>query len=164
MRYKQFLTEWKQVGTIYHFTTFDSTIQILKMGYLRNAPMRNYVSFTRNCNMKYGAGTDQVWGSARLVFDGNKLSEKYSIEPFCDVHNEINRRDDECEERILMRPLMAVSKRDRKQPDEIKIKGSLKHVNIFKGATYMGAHGKLVDALEKHKIPYSIVDKFRPYK
>ena len=85
------LNEAKQVGTIYHFTSNLSAINIARGNKLTPTrhpelnPTTNkkehYISFTRNKGFRkvarVGIDLDVVF-----VVDGNKLSNKYKIKPF----------------------------------------------------------------------------------
>ena len=98
--FTHFLNERKQLGIIYHFTTFDNLIGILKSNSLISG--YHYISFTRNRLFDDGKFDLNV----RIVFDGDRLSDKYKIEPFLyddkfkDEHG-IPRFKKEAEERII---------------------------------------------------------------
>ena len=80
------LIERKQVGTLYHFTYLNNLVEILKSNELRSGsaePFKgkhtNYISFTRSRNFE----NEVDFGSeCKIVIDGDKLSDKYHIEPF----------------------------------------------------------------------------------
>lgn len=84
----EMVTEAKQVGTLYHFTSAEGLKGILESNHI-NASEETYlghelyfVSFTRNKNFhkkryKWGVSTEY-----RITIDGNKLSNKYRIKPF----------------------------------------------------------------------------------
>jgi len=90
------LDESKQVGTIYHYTTFENGLKILQSNQLKadhaadstNAKPVYAVSFTRDkrfhdnhavgfTNTSFGQ-TPQV----RFTVDGDKLSNKYKVQPY----------------------------------------------------------------------------------
>lgn len=80
------LIERKQVGTLYHFTYLDNLVNIVKTNELRSGSKEpykqkhtNYISFTRSRNFENEIGFE---AECRLVIDGDKLSDKYHIEPF----------------------------------------------------------------------------------
>ena len=96
------LTEGKQVGILYHYTSFDKIFNILQQNRL-GMQKGGYVSFTRN---KYFEKHPryEVSVECRFVIDGDKLSNRYKIEP----HNYYNSTKysnygswDEQEERII---------------------------------------------------------------
>ena len=75
----QRLLESKQVGIIYHYTNLSSLLNILKDFKLKDKLYnRNYISFSRNGNGIKGQGS----AFARIVLNGNKMSNKYSIIPY----------------------------------------------------------------------------------
>ncbi len=105
------IAEGKQVGTIYHFTRFSSIIEMLENGF-NLFSHQEYISFTRNYNMidyekyKNDLSFDYKIGDKRgirIAIDGDKLSNKYKIEPFNDLENKVNRQNAEAEERITKR-------------------------------------------------------------
>jgi len=92
--------EAKQVGTIYHYTDFNAAIDILKDTNIQSSipaddrpdieHPRSSISFTRNKNFtkaSFGKGRiTRIVGvrnpNVRFTFDGDKISNKYKIEPF----------------------------------------------------------------------------------
>jgi hypothetical protein len=91
------LNEGKQVGTLYHFTDPYGFYQILESNTLKPAGNQKYISFTRNKNLFLNPSLLSGGYYYCLVIDGNKLSNKYNIEPFNDPHSV----KDEFEERIV---------------------------------------------------------------
>lgn len=73
---EEILDEGKQVGIIAHYTPFNSIVKILETNTLKSS--RGYVSFTRDLTNKHLKG----FGDFRIIIDGNKLSNKYKVEPF----------------------------------------------------------------------------------
>ena len=89
------LTESKQVGTLYHFTTFTNAVEILKSNSLKRNPssteddiggIRKGISTTRRSYDNWvgswpeGTFDDIFW--VRFKLDGDKLSNKYEIVPY----------------------------------------------------------------------------------
>jgi hypothetical protein len=77
------IVEAKEVGILYHFTNIFGLIKIISSNKMEGNWHSGYVSFTRNRNFsrtyrKIGVDTINV----RIIIDGNKLSEKYKIEPY----------------------------------------------------------------------------------
>lgn len=101
---KEVLQEAKQVGTLYHYTKFDLAQQIINSGVLKGTPD---LSFTRDKNFhrtyrNIGAkGKGMI--AVRFTIDGNKLSNKYKIEPFADRLNRKYHSTFEAEELIKAR-------------------------------------------------------------
>lgn len=117
--------EKKQVGTIYHFTSLQNLCKIIDDdfvlksssetgGVLNSIEPINYISFSR----KYDFGA-----RVRITIDGDKLSERYKIEPFQDIAAEVNRTNiPEAEERIVT--------------NRINIKNYINSIEIHKDVVY----------------------------
>lgn len=110
----QSLTEGKQVGILYHYTKYENLINILHTDTLiagkHNGVNRKYVSFTRNKNFHLSNGS--IPTHVRLVIDGDKLSNRYKIEPFTDddsIYGYDVRLPDEMEERIRLKEVKKIS-------------------------------------------------------
>jgi hypothetical protein len=73
MNYIEFINERKQVGILYHFTMIHALGKILETNSLKSH--YPYISFTRNKSFETSS-------QVRIVIDGDKLSDKYRIEPF----------------------------------------------------------------------------------
>ena len=102
------IAEGKQVGTIYHFTKQQSFLDMIDKDFELKSNFE-YISFTRNHNMmnyEHNKNTlSQDWqysggSGVRISIDGNKLSNKYKIEPYLDISNDVTRKHGENEERI----------------------------------------------------------------
>jgi hypothetical protein len=98
------LKEAKQVGVLYHWTSFNSLIKILKSNELKanvtgdynsvdfriksNSPtsIKPHVSFTRSKNKTFG--NDHIYAlPCALEIDGDKLSNNYKIFPYSMTDN-----------------------------------------------------------------------------
>lgn len=79
------ITEGKQVGTLYHFTSIDNLKKILKSGTLIPSKERKYISFTRNKNL---TTLDNEKRDVKITIDGDKLSTKYKIIPYAQTSPE----------------------------------------------------------------------------
>lgn len=118
---KQILSEGKQVGVVYHFTTLNKAWLILDQGELRPKGAggfsaqggafvidrdRDWVSLTRNPHLKITAATGarsregETWGEVRIAFDGDRLSNRHKIEPYHDDDGVLSRTDNQAEERV----------------------------------------------------------------
>jgi len=80
------LNEAKHVGVLYHFTRTGELISILKDDILKASDawattkdLRPFNAFTRNEN---GWDVGGFPTDVRITIDGNKLSNKYKIQPF----------------------------------------------------------------------------------
>lgn len=82
------LKEAKQVGILYHFTSDYGMKGILKSNILKASEevytrkLLYFVSFTRNKNFHKRKNLYNVKADYRITIDGNKLSEKYKIQPW----------------------------------------------------------------------------------
>lgn len=83
------LNESKQVGIIYHFTNTVRLWHILHSDSLKcslpndNAKEKDfYISFTRDKNFHKQLRSNGTTNNVRIAIDGNKLSNKYKINPF----------------------------------------------------------------------------------
>jgi len=97
IKLKDILKEAKQVGIIYHYTTFEAGLKILQSNQLKsdhtaestNAKPVFGISFTRdkrfnNANRAVDF-TNSSFGRTpqlRFTIDGNKLSNKFKIQPY----------------------------------------------------------------------------------
>jgi len=109
IKLKRLLKEAKQVGTLYHFTSFDSLKNILQSNTIKGSwgnegVKGKYVSTTRDKNLwktdpNLGAEELQV----ALVLDGDKLSNKYKIRPYAyEPYRVFDRSGAEAEELIML--------------------------------------------------------------
>jgi len=80
--------EAKQVGILYHWTNFYSLGKILEQDRMWSA--MGYISFSRNKRLNYANRT------ILIIFDGNKMSDKFKFEPF--LYSQYYKK--EAEERI----------------------------------------------------------------
>jgi len=126
------LEEGKQVGTLYHFTKISNVDSIIKGNELNGVQIdvnskidrdarffrqekdteshtenEYFISFTRD-KLLYKKNPNIGGSSARMVFDGNKLSNNNQIKPFFyykDEYDDHNDRDkqNESEERLVLK-------------------------------------------------------------
>lgn len=173
----QSLQERKQVGTIYHFTSYGAANQIIKSDFKLKTIVLDSISFTRNFNLK----SSSVPAEVRFTLDGDKLSDNYSIKPHADFKygygrggsKESNydldqrskgRSSDETEERVVKKEV------DIKDCilsiDVLNISASI--VDYYKGEEdvppYYRAYKELLDTLKKEGIKYNLVDSFTKTK
>lgn len=94
--FESFLNEAKQVGVIYHYTTFENGLKILQSNELKgseasdstHANLVYAVSFTRdkrfhdNHTIGFDIGSSGQRPQVRFTVDGDKLSNRYKIGPF----------------------------------------------------------------------------------
>lgn len=94
----------KQVGPLYHITTFWGAAKILNENQMKSS--YSYISFTRDKNW-YGWNDSHT---VRLTLDGDQLSQNSKIEPYHFGSRSIDRSKNsgESEERIQKNPLTNV--------------------------------------------------------
>jgi hypothetical protein len=120
---QEILGEAKQVGILYHFTSYRSMIDIINDGLIMNpvigSKQSSYLSFTRNKYMK----SNSISQNVRIKIDGDMLSERYRIEPYADIKAGYGRHlfTDESEERINLKLL----------PNGVDISPSLINLDIM---------------------------------
>ena len=138
--FKEFITEAKQVGTLYHYTSPAGAGNILKSNNLKGDDLKNpdIVSFTRNKNFHKQKRLD-VHTKISFEVDGDKLSNKYKINPYNDAGfglGAINRskKTSEAEERV-----------ERNIP---MVKKYIKKIRIHSKIS-----DKHLDSLKRHNIP-----------
>ena len=110
------LDESKQVGTIYHYTTFNSGLKILQSNQLKSSDAADStntkpvfaISFTRDKRFhdNHVVGFEESsFGNTpqlRLTLDGNKLSNRFKVQPYSQggVFDK-GKKSFEAEERII---------------------------------------------------------------
>lgn len=164
------LKEAKQVGTLYHFTNYDSAIGIVMKDFKLKVALTpdvkekdklpdyaRFVSFTRNKDLNSPTISREV----RFTVDGNALSNKYRTEPFADVKAGFGRQKpgekDEAEERVNI----------EKHNGVVDIKPFLISVDVMEpkdiriGNMDSDAFFELVEDLNERNIPYKIVNQYR---
>ena len=113
IKLKDILLEAKQVGVIYHYTSYSNAIDILKSGKLKSDvggalgslddPFYS-VSFTRDKNFhKVARNLTNVGNNipCRFTFDGDNMSNTYAFNPYAQKGFEKGKRRFESEERIV---------------------------------------------------------------
>jgi hypothetical protein len=119
IRLKNLINEAKQVGIIYHYTTFESGLKVLESNQLKsfdaadstNAKPVFAISFTRdkrfhnNHNVGFDVSSFGQRPQVRFTVDGNKLSNRYKIQPYAQIGGsgrfEKQREEFEAEERVV---------------------------------------------------------------
>lgn len=95
------LREGKQVGVLYHHTTYYSANNIVGINKLCSSNMKSSdgvyaISFTRDSKLHGKFTSNEGGDECRFVVDGDRLSTRYVVEPFSDT----GYRGREAEERI----------------------------------------------------------------
>jgi len=99
------IKEGKQIGNLYHILGINSLLYIIKNNKLKglNYP---YISTTRNKMFNDYLG-GEVWKLFKLELDGDKLSNKYKIEPYS-FENLQGRKFSEYEEVIKTKEIINI--------------------------------------------------------
>lgn len=146
------IKEAKQVGVLYHYTSLQAIMLIMKDMKLKDYTFnRGYISFTRSGINISGQGRNY----SRLVLDGDKLSNKYSIAA-----------DSQAVTDGIKAPIKTFDKlqsEERIYKKEIDITNFLICIDIYKDyAKYDLSKDELAFLQSKTKV--NLVDSFRPYK
>jgi len=137
------ITEAKQVGTLYHWTT--NLLGIIQTNTLKAGPTPNIrnplesincISFTRTPQRIFWIAENS---NAVLVIDGDKLSNRYKMSPYNDY---IDHWEDEMEERTCGRDITNI--------DQYIIK-----VILYKDM-HIDDYDEIKSLLELKDIPYEI--------
>ena len=124
IKLQDILKEAKQVGIIYHYTTFESGLKVLELNQLKsdhtaestNAKPVFGISFTRdkrfnNANRAVDF-TNSSFGRTpqlRFTIDGNKLSNKFKVQPYSQGGRfDKGKKDFESEERVTSDKLFTI--------------------------------------------------------
>lgn len=112
------LSEAKQVGPLYRFVSYNNLIRLINSNFtIKPSPASSYISFTRNKNLT----SDTISSNVRITIDGDKLSERYKINPYADIKAGYSKAtQDESEERIDI----------RKYPQGINIANCITNIDI----------------------------------
>lgn len=108
--YNDFIKESKQVGIIYHFTLLENLFSILDKNAIFGSSGEFgglYISCTRNNKLNHKTLYGITGTGVRITLDGNKLSEKYKIEPYKYGKENV---EDESEERIFTNKITNIIK------------------------------------------------------
>jgi len=95
------LKEAKQVGSLYHWTDFVGSLNIISQnflkGYITDTFKQPAISFTRDKNFYKGKNKLATKPEICFIIDGDKLSNHYKIQPFQDS----TIKKDEMEEKVI---------------------------------------------------------------
>lgn len=165
------LSERKQVGNLYHFTSYTSLIQIINSGFVlttKHKDIQPYVSFTRNKSMY----SDSISTQARLTIDGNKLTDRYKLSPHADEKAGYGRSSvDESEERVSLlrypkgvdvsKSLIEVTLRKINPNIDWDDPDSFQDSEDFVEPPSLEDYNTLINLLKKKNIPFKIVDGYK---
>ena len=165
------INERKQVGNLYHFTSYTNLIEIINSGFVlttKHKDIQPYVSFTRNKSMY----SDSVSTQTRLTIDGDKLTDRYKLSPHADAKAGYGRTSvDESEERVSLlrypkgvdvsKSLVEITVRkininlDYDDPD------SFQDTEDFVEPPSLKDYNTLISLLKEKNIPFKIVDGYK---
>jgi len=131
------ICEGRQRGVLYHFTNESGFNGIIDNNGIKSY-LHDFISFTRS--FKPPKGSHVEYSNIRFAFDGDKLSNKFKIEPYSDYGY------DEFEERI-------------KWPSQkiLPCMFALKRIDILN----IAFEKEEMDEILKIKLPIFFVDKFK---
>jgi hypothetical protein len=164
------IKEAKQVGTLYHFTSYSKLVKIINSGFVlttEHKDIQPYVSFTRD-KLMY---SDSISTQVRLTIDGNGLSNRYKIMPHADVKAGYGRGSvDEMEERIslikypqgvnISRYLTIVDIKKINENFDLDDPDSFQDTEDFIEPPSFEDYNKAIKLLKSKNIPYKIVEKY----
>ena len=164
------IKEAKQVGTLYHFTSYTSLVEIINSNFVlttKHIDIQPYVSFTRDKAMYPDSIPDQV----RLTIDGNGLSNRYKIMPHADIKAGYGRTSiDEKEERVSLitypqgvdvsRYLKAVDLKRINKNFNFDDPDTFQDTEDFVEPPKLQDYEKVIKLLKSKNIPYKIVEKY----
>jgi len=94
--FKDYMTEGKKIGILYHYTQCANAISIIQGNeHLQLEPFElgsknTFISLTRNSdlpNNPFGQFNIKLY-NIRFAFDGDKLSDKYKVEPIAGFYDD----------------------------------------------------------------------------
>lgn len=164
------IKEAKQVGTLYHFTSYSKLVKIINSGFVlttEHKDIQPYVSFTRDKSMY----SDSISTQVRLTIDGSGLSNRYKIMPHADVKAGYGRGSvDEMEERISLikyprgvdvsRYLTIVNIKKINKNFDLDDPESFQDTDDFVEPPSFESYNEAIKLLKNKNIPYSIVEKY----
>lgn len=169
---ESFIDEAKQVGTIYHYTTYLNALSIIEQDKLiadhavdsNNSNPKYNISFTRNKNFASSkrnlvSGTPRV----RFIIDGDKLSNKYKIEPFAQKGFEKGEKDSfEAEERVVYNKPFSIKLSDYLNGVDIvkELKDPGKYEYDFDWDMFGEDQKKLIELCQSKNIKVNIIDQY----
>ena len=177
MKFKEYLDEQKQVGTIYHFTKKENLLKLikktpsaLKTDIFEFISYNGHISTSRNFNLSddisnKGTSFSLDIYNIRISLDGTKISNNFKVKPIAgfnsndeDIHNQaknsdrVLRTDGEAEEVI-------------KSKKSFKLLQYVKQVDIYNYSSKDKAFFEEIEhILSKLNIPCNLVRKFKPLK
>jgi len=171
------LDESKQVGTIYHYTTFNSGLKILQSNQLKSGEAADStnsnpvfaISFTRDKrfhdNHVVGFEESSFGNKPQLRFtiDGNKLSNRYSVQPYSQQGAfSKDRKGFEAEERVISDKIITIPLSDYLISVDLLIeykKPSNKYdiIGIVDYEEYAPLRAKIIKFAQDKNIPINLI-------
>ena len=146
LKLKDLIFEAKQVGIIYHFTSIEALYRILETNKMKSN--LGHISFSRNARLGY------MNADVRIVFDGNKMSNKFKFQPY--MHGNPFYDDDP----VQLRKMYGDEREETIKKSSIS--GILKYVKQVDIRDYIKDYKRDMERLEywKQKAPNSIKFNF----
>lgn len=136
---KEVISEAKQVGNLYHYTPIENIKDIVTSQYLKpNDENQISTSVRANMNTSEFSGMEDE-SVARIMLDGDKISNKYKIQPFS-YENEENLGEEVILTNGKVFPLMPY----------------LKRIDLFLGKSKENKIKSTINILNKLNIPHKI--------
>jgi hypothetical protein len=171
------LQEGKQVGTIYHYTTFEAGLKILESNKLKSGEAADStksnpvfaISFTRDKrfhdNHVVGFDESSVGNKPQLRFtiDGNKLSNRYNVQPYSQQGAfSKDRKGFESEERVISDKMFTIPLSDYLISVDLLIeykKPSNKYdiIGIVDYEAYAPLRAKIIKFTQDKNLPINLI-------
>ena len=173
MKFKEYLDEQKQVGTIYHFTTGKSFRKMLDNNFRDKYNLELFELFSKNdhlsCTRNFCLADDPLGDisvtfgyNVRINIDGTKLSNKYKIRPILGLTNNENPFD------IKNKDAERVNRSNAENEEIITSKTKTFKIKDFITSITISGDDKLYNSVKEsvEKLGYSIEyqRKFKPLK
>jgi hypothetical protein len=177
IKLKNILKEAKQVGIIYHYTTFENGLKILQSNELKgseaadstNAKPVFAISFTRDKRFhdNHVVGFEESsFGNTpqlRLTLDGNKLSNRFKVQPYSQGGAfSKDRKGFEAEERVISDKIITIPLSDYLISVDLLIeykKPSNKYdiIGIVDYEEYAPLRAKIIKFAQDKNIPINLI-------
>ena len=179
------INEGKQIGDIYHYTTFNNGFKILQSNQFRSYESADStrskpiygVSFTRDKRFhnKHNIGFDvSSFGQrpqVRFTVDGDKLSNKYKIQPYAQIGGagrfEKQHEEFEAEERVVANksftiPILTYIKSvdilvEYKKPHKKDLSGEYDFDEEYDYRTFAPIRAEIIKFAQDKNIPINLI-------
>lgn len=177
IRLKNLINEGKQVGIIYHYTTFEAGLKILHSNQLKSGEAADStksnpiysISFTRDKrfhnNHVVGFDESSIGNKPQLRFtiDGNKLSNRFKVQPYSQQGAfSKDKKGFEAEERVISNKPFTISLSDYLMSIDIlleyqKPSNEYDIIGIVNYEMYEPIRAKIVKFAQDKNLPINLV-------